>query len=266
MHRYLYMIILLSIPLFSSGEEISHDKWVTMPRDHYRLFTAFVCSFDGADDSDGDGDMEGNDRFGQPEWVAYEIRATKNIGKFKRPKWTTDKELFLEGVAPNDNTYKHSGYDRGHLCMKHIAARMGEQSDKETHTMLNACPQIHRFNAGIWLALEKQTADWADEKGVIWVICGPVWSREIETEWIGDDDEMKIPVPHKFFKIVVWEDQTKPTVQAWLFPHKEITKVEGEYDFEAYKVSVDTIEDETGIDFLTALPDDTEEEIEKEID
>ena len=151
----------------------NHDKWNTEPDDIIKTFRAYTVSFDGKDDSDGDGDIEENDKLGEPEWVAYQInRVNKPLGKGpNRPStWLTDKKLAKEGIAAKDDTYRNSGYDRGHLCMKYIAWRLGTNADWNTHTTLNACPQIHRFNAGIWLDMEKLTQKWADKHGRVWVI------------------------------------------------------------------------------------------------
>ncbi len=258
-----HFFLLLSFSHIALSDEYNHDKWNTMPKDQFRTFTAFVTSFDGKDDSDGDGDSDEKDCFGQPEWVAYEIRKAQTVPKIKRPsRWYTDKTLFKDGVAPDDKTYKHSGYDRGHLCMKHIASRLGKTADKETHTMLNACPQIHRFNAGIWLDLEKKTAEWADQYGKVWVICGPIWENKAERKYIGDEDEKKIPVPDKFFKIVAYELNNKLKVKSWLFPHQEIKKVDGKYQLSRYLTSVDKIESESQLDFFTSLEDTLENQIE----
>lgn len=247
-------------------DDYNHDKWDIQPKDQVRTFIAFVSSFDGTDDSDLDGDTEKDDCYGQPEWVAYEIRKIDKVEKIKRPSsWTTDKELFKNGIAPDDKTYKHSGYDRGHLCMKHIASRLGAKADKETHTMINACPQIHKFNAGIWLHLEKKSADWADKYGKVWVMCGPIWEQDKDKKLIGDKGEMKIPVPHKFWKIIAWEEDSKLTVKSWIFPHEEIKKIDGEYKLDEYKTSVDKVEELTRLDFFTVLEDEQEEELEKTI-
>ena len=260
---------LLSIFFFSlilAAEEYRHDRWNIQPKDNFRIFTAFVSSFDGNDESNGDGKTDQSDCFGQPEWVAYEIRACRSVEKIKRPsRWTTDAELFKLGIAPNDNTYKHSGYDRGHLCMKHIASRLGEKADHETHTMVNACPQIHRFNAGIWLHLEKETIKWADQYGKAWVICGPVWEAHAEHRYIGDENEKKIPVPDKFYKIVAYEKAKELVIKSWLFPHKEIKKENGKYPLNNYMTSVDEVERLTKLDFFTALEDTLEDRLESAV-
>lgn len=264
--KKLTLVFVLTIisPLFA--DDYKHDRWNIQPKDNLRKFTAFVSSFDGKDDSNGDGETNNKDCFGQPEWVAYEIRACDKVEKIKRPsRWTTDSELFKQGIAPNDNTYKHSGYDRGHLCMKHIASRLGKKADYETHTMLNACPQVHRFNAGIWLYLEKLTMKWADQFGKVWVICGPIWDNSKEKHYIGDENEKKIPVPDKFYKIVAYENEKGLTIKSWLFPHKEIKKTNGKYQLQNYLTSVDEVEKQTKLNFFTDLEDSLENELEAAI-
>jgi len=251
-------------PITPSSDH-KHDKWNTQPKDIIRQFRAYTVSFDGKDDSDNDGDEEENDKLGLPEWVAYQInRIDKRLSKSpRRPyPWIADKKLTANNIQPKDNTYKHSGFNRGHMCMKHIAWRLGRNADWNTHTTLNACPQLYRFNAGIWLDMEKLTQKWADKYGKVWVICGPVIYRDKDIKYIGDPGEKRIPIPHAFFKIVIREDRGSLKVLAFLYPHKAISRP---YRHANYLVSVDKVEAVTGLDFLTSLPDNTEEKIEKQV-
>jgi len=99
-----------------------HDKWETEPNDIIREFRAYTVSFDSKDD-----DMN----MGVPEWVAHEIKPhPQPLGTAPdRPRpWLTDTE---EGLAPTDDSYKNSGYDRGHMCMKYIAWRLGANARLE---------------------------------------------------------------------------------------------------------------------------------------
>ena len=159
-----------------------HDRYVTKPKDIVRKFRAYLTSFDSADDDDGDGKP---DRWGIPHFVAYEIKRFRGtLGKGpKRPSnWITDKELARAKIAPTDATYRYSPafrsvhpnwYDRGHLSMKQHAWRLGPNADWNTHTVLNAVPQRHAFNAGIWKNLEDKTAAWADKYKAVWIVAGP---------------------------------------------------------------------------------------------
>lgn len=159
--------------------DYKHDRFNTQPKDIALFFRAYTASFDSADDNNNDGTA---DKWGIPEWVAYELHKTpQGLGKGpKRPsKWITDK-----CVAPDDDSYKHSGYSRGHMCMKSHAWRLGENADWNTHTVLNACPQLQKLNGGSWLALEFETGKWADKYGKVWIMCGPVINNMTPTEWI----------------------------------------------------------------------------------
>lgn len=164
------MKAILSLALFSLlissllAEPYEHDKWGTSPSDHIRQFDAFISSFDSDDDNDGDTDA---DIWGIPEWVAFEIKGNQPLHKTERPSWVTDKDLHNQGIAPDDDTYKVSGINklkivkgsyrfvRGHMCPKSVAQRISEQAAIDTHTMINAVPQLQWQNNGIWKKLEK---------------------------------------------------------------------------------------------------------------
>lgn len=252
----------------------NHDKYQTEPKDIVRVFRAYITSFDSDDDNNGDGTGEA---WGIPEWVSYEIkRLDYNPGKSpKRPsRWIHDKNLFSQRICPNDYTYRYSNefrqshpnwFDRGHMCMKAIAWRLGANADWNTHTVLNACPQKHNLNAGIWLDLENKTMKWADKYGSVWVICGPVFNNKTPSKYLGEKDrgEMLIAIPDAFFKVVVKENSGNVDVLAFIFP-QDIPRKSGGYNYNKYFVSVDEVEKLTGLDFFTILPDDVEEDIEKQ--
>jgi hypothetical protein len=90
----------------ATSQKYEHDKWKTEPRELFFEYEAFVLSFDDLDDDDGDGT---EDRKGIPNWVSYEVRKKVKEYPAKRPKWTTDKDLFQKKIAPDDNTYAISG-------------------------------------------------------------------------------------------------------------------------------------------------------------
>ena len=151
------------------------------------------------------------------------------------------------------------------MCMKLHAWRLGPNADWNTHTVLNVCPQQQKMNAGVWLGLENKTAKWADRFGAIWIVCGPVCYHGTPMRMIGDTGEMKIAVPHAFFKIVIKEKSGGGfDVLAFLIPQEGIGNYSStNHDLRPYVTSIDTIEAITGLDFLTDLEDGIEQELEK---
>ena len=241
----------------SDGRE--HDRFVTQPTEAVREFRAFKVSFD----TDADGIA-----LGVPDWVAYELRRNASGERTSHPRpsrWFTDDDLHRQGIAPDDSSYRNSGYSRGHLCMKSHAGRLGPEADRETHTVLNACPQMQRMNGGIWLAIENLTGRWADEHDVIWIVTGPVFTNSPKT-WIGDPGEIPVAVPDAFFKLAIRHDGVTTSVLAFLVPmYGDQSHSSSKADVRPYLTSVDVIESLTDLDFLSALPDSEEDRLERSV-
>jgi DNA/RNA endonuclease G (NUC1) len=242
--------------------------------EHLRSFAAFASSFDGADDDDGDGRP---DTLGVPQWVAYQIqRHAGPIHGGARPSvWATDPVLAQSGLAPADDTYQYSAafrkthpnwYVRGHLAMKHHADRLGPEAGRQTHTMLNAVPQRTAFNSGIWEDLECRTGAWADQYGGVWIVVGPVLNRSRPRQWLGEPEkgERRSAIPDALFKVVAREgdDPHRPKVLGFVYPQEDRAYAKPPYPHERFLVSLDSIEELTGLDFLTSLPEGVQRELE----
>ncbi len=244
----------------------NHDRFDTQPKDIIREFRAYTTSFDSDDDNNGDGT---GDNWGIPEWVAYELRKEPSgLGSAPaRPSsWITDATLHAQEIAPNHASYTHSGFSRGHMCMKSHAFRLGENADWNTHTVLNACPQDQRMNGGAWLGLENATGDWADKFDVVWIVCGPIiFNDRTPSKLIGDAGEVKVAVPDAFYKIVVKDAVNGGLdVLAFIFPMFGGDDYgSSKADLKPYLTSVDTIEALTGLDFLFNVNDEIETKVEQ---
>lgn len=241
-----------------------HTKWGIEPSDLVYYFAAYTTSFDGTDDNNSDGK---DDVWGIPEWVAYEVKEEKNDGvdKYSRPKWLTDDELNKKGIVPNDATYAVSGtrklkevsgdyrYVRGHMCPKNAADRISMEAGYNTHTVLNAVPQLQWQNNGIWKSLEEQVTDWADKYGSVWVVCGPVFFGKTPAIWLGQETEVKAAIPDAIFKIIIRETEHGIETLAFIFPNV-IPK--SKKDYSEYITSIRRVEDLTSLSFLTSLDED----------
>jgi len=280
---WFFLAVGLSVPVTAAEfqpvelhPEYNHDRFVTLPRDITFEFRAYLTSFDSIDDNNGDGIA---DIWRIPEFVAYELKGFEGeLGKGPdRPSpWITDEILFRQQVAPSDASYKYSRafrsnhknwYDRGHLCAKVHAWRLGANADWNTHTVLNAVPQRHDFNAGIWRDLESLTGKWADTYGSVWVIAGPVFENKTPSKWIGEigKGELPVAIPDGLFKIIIKDSETEGEVDvlAFYYPHGGRDYKKGPFDHAKRLVSVNWIEKRTGLDFLTVLDDEYEEKVER---
>lgn len=143
--------------------------------------------------------------------------------------------------------------------MKLIAERFGNDAAHNTHTFLNAVPQRATFNSGIWLDLENLSAAWAQRFGAVWIITGPILVDSTPSGWIGEPDKggMQVAFPEALYKIVVKDsaDPDVPDVLAFIYPQIGPGYTAKPYRHMSYITSVDEIEELTGLDFLTVVPD-----------
>lgn len=191
------------------------------------------------------------EKYEQAEWVAYSLSKNDIVSiNRKRPYFIEDPKV--KTTSASWRNYKKSGYDRGHLCPAGDR-RKTEISYNETFYTSNISPQKHSFNAGIWNKLEQKTRYWAKKYNHLYIITGGILKDNLKT--IGSE---KVAVPNEFYKILL--DYTQPEIKAiaFLIPHQESKKPL--YDF---VVSIDEIEQKTGIDFFSHLPETLENELEK---
>ena len=191
----------------------------------------------------------------QAEWVAYSLdKSDIAYTNFKRPFFIEDPKVKTKSA--DWRNYRQSGYDKGHLCPAGDR-KFSKEAFEETFLTSNISPQKHDFNSGIWNNLEQKVRYWAKKYNHLYVVTGGVLTDN-NYKTIGKEN---VSVPKYFYKILL--DYTKPEIKAiaFLLPHEESTKPL--YEF---VVSIDEIEQKTGIDFFNELPDDLEEKLESSKD
>lgn len=240
-----------------------HTKWGIGPLDLAFHFAAYTCSFDSEDDNNGDSIPE---RWGIPEWVAYEIKAKKPNTEdpvYSRPAWMTVDSLYERGIIPKDETYHIKGtrelaevktnyrFVRGHLCPKETADRLGMNAGWNTHTFLNAVPQLQWQNNGLWKKLEADILDWADTYGRVWVVTGPIFFDKSPSLWLGQAGEIPAAVPDALFKIVIRQANNNTGLESLCFVIPNV--LPADKDYPEYLCSMQHVADLSGLNFLTAI-------------
>ena len=190
----------------------------------------------------------------------------------RKDVWLRDTRLSFD-IQLDDNYYKRSGFDRGHMARREDANWGSTAEDAKRNADLtcmytNACPQVAKINQsskkGLWGQLEKivlETGAQA-EKGrtaKILVFNGPIFKE--------DDPVFRgIQVPMDFYKIVVWLTDGGE-LRATAFKLSQIDKVDDidfeqldldqNAEFKEYQCSIESLEKLTHIDFSAIKAADT---------
>jgi len=180
----------------------------------------------------------------RPVWCAYHVTPNPLYETGKRPSFTKDRAA-ANSPAPSD--YGRGGYDRGHMVPNHaIESRYGKDEQRKTFLMSNIAPQTPALNRGVWRNVEHRIADfWPARYGEIWVVVGTIPGAGHET--VSGTD---IEVPGKFFQLVVAQEGMEVRALAVLLDQNVSWR---EWAARSI-VSIDELEEASGLDFLPNLP------------
>ncbi len=192
---------------------------------------------------------------GVPVWVGYRFEGGPRYDNEERPSRFSVDEDTRARISHDD--YTNSGYDRGHMAPNYgIATRYGREAQLETFLMSNIIPQAPELNRGVWRELEEDisgSGGIAERMGEVWVITGPVLGRSPQTL-----PGTSVAIPEACYKIVLDEEGGALRALAFLFPQD----IPDDVDPADYLTTIDEIESRTGLDFLSALPDEGEAALE----
>ena len=186
-----------------------------------------------------------------PNWVAYELTNSESDGEQERSNHFKPDPL-VKGDPVTTSDYSKSGYDRGHMAPA-ADMKWSEQAMRESFYMTNICPQIHNLNAGDWKDLEELAREWARKYGSIYIACGPIVEANYQT--IGKSHS--IAVPSAFYKVFLRKTRKGWASIGFIMPNKA-----GNRPLMTYMLTVDEIEEQSGIDFFYNLPDSIESQVE----
>ncbi len=207
-------------------------------------------------------------------WVAYNLKAS-HMGSLERPtKWTYDESTGAPAPSEQvnvDNTYatynNGDGHAKGHMIPN--ASRNGNATmQAQTFQYPNSVPQWHNgFNSGMWSSLEGalQTIGKSEE---IFIVTGTAFKKVGESKTIKytstpSDSSKSVPIPNYFYKVVLKVNKSGSTVTdakaiGFWFDNKSYSNS----TYSTYAVSVDQIEEWTGLNFFVNLSDSIEESAE----
>lgn len=204
----------------------------------------------------------------QAEWSAYSLSSKQLVKNTERTNdFRPDPLISTQSASLAD--YKGSGYDRGHLTP---AADMSfsERAMSETFYMSNMSPQAPQFNRGIWMYLESQVRTWAAKFGKVYVVSGPILEKPANSYHVIGSN--KVAIPEYYYKVILAplykdaqdlntpEDSENIIAIGFIIPNEKCDNT-----FWDYAVSIDEVENRTGLDFFSLLDDDIEEFVESKV-
>jgi len=186
-----------------------------------------------------------------PNWVAWELNASW-VGDAPRKsgRFLIEPNLPDEFYRVSHDDYTHSGYDRGHLVRSKERTKTVEDN-VSTFEMGNIIPQTPDLNRGVWLRFEDYCLDKAmKENKNMYIVAGGIYHDTITLKGEG-----KVVVPDSCFKIVVFSEETDPSLID--FTQLEIVSIampntagiRGD-DWQKYKTTVGHIQRSTGYRFF----------------
>lgn len=190
----------------------------------------------------------------QAEWSAYSLTSDQLENRVNRTDDFRPDPQITTGSATLDD-YKKSGYDRGHLTPA-ADREFTKEAVSETFYMSNMSPQFPAFNREIWQYLEHQVREWAKKFGTVYVVSGPVLEKSAEE--YASIGKNKVTVPQYYYKVILARNGESVIGIGFI-----ISNTKHKDAFWDYAVSIDEVEQRTGIDFFSLLEDSTEDEAEK---
>lgn len=215
-----------------------------------------------------------NSSKGEANWASWHLsRAWKGTAA-RQDDFRKDPELPSNFFSPSSTSYSGSGYDRGHLCPSDD--RDGSIADNSaTFVMTNMIPQAPNLNRISWLALEDYGRKLITEGKEMYIVAGGYGTGGVASSTSSLANTInngQIEVPAYTWKILVVlpvgkNDLSRITADTRVIAVAMPNRFDvNDLSWGNYRVSVDALEQSTGLDFLSAVPVGIQAAIESKVD
>ncbi len=196
-------------------------------------------------------------------WVACQFNDQNSDKNTERSDaWAWDPKVpssFATGTSNKHHWFSGTGYSRGHLIASHDRLQSRE-ANKQTFYYTNMSPQLQSHNGGIWLRQEQIVQSWGRNRGfrdVLYVAKGgTIKDGQIKSERI----KGKMVIPEYFFMAIVVKKGNEYHGIAFWTEHRKYSHT----SLRSVSLSIDELEQKTGLDFFHNFPDEIENKFEAE--
>ena len=183
-------------------------------------------------------------------WVAYPLCKLYTNGSAGRTNaWALDPLLGNDSAAPFGG---YAGdYARGHQ-LPSADRQCCYEANAQTFYGTNMTPQLNEHNERIWADLESKVRGYANTSDTTYVVTGVIVSASSKKE--RDSYGQSVTIPDAYFKAVLKYSKSS-TLGAWNAAafYLEHRAYSGSVSKE-HSMSIDELEEMTGIDFFVNLP------------
>ncbi len=209
---------------------------------------------------------------GTPNWVSWHLNRAWMGSAPRQDDFRPDPALPRQFYQVTPRSYSGGGFDRGHNCPS--ADRTTDLDDNSaTFLMTNMIPQAGNNNQRTWSKLEEYARSLVQRGNEVYIIMGCYGKGGTGTAGFATTlDNGHVTVPARVWKVlVVLPEGTddiirigtgKARIIAVDTPNDQSVNP----DWSRYRVSVDAIENATGLDLLSKLPTVVQERLESQID
>lgn len=196
-------------------------------------------------------------------WIAYRFDNTTGGNVGRNEAYKPDPELPSQYAAKHSD-YTKSGYTRGHLCAS-SDRQYSKEANQQTFYMSNISPQSgNGFNqsGSAWNTGEDKVQAWgyniSRSTDTLYVVKGGTIGEGMIKGYIKNE----IAIPKYFFMAVLFRSGDNYKAIGFYMPHENLKDDPDKKDPKKYLMSIDALEQETGIDFFHNLPDNIENTVE----
>ncbi len=206
-------------------------------------------------------------------WVAFRFDAITRARKVGRkdydikPQYPIDPFLNTSNGLESDARFNGDGgwYDHGHLCASadRLYSRIGNDN---TFFMTNMSPMKSSFNSSYWSVLERYVQDKGRNTSfsdTLYVCKGGTINQGMTLGYVSNG---RMPIPKYYFMALLKVKNGNYSSIAFWMEHKNYGVNPSEKDMAQHAISVDELEELTGIDFFHNLPDVVERACESRCD
>lgn len=249
----------LEFPRLYSGSDDTYEVTHTLSSASYPLNINYSIEWDGTKKAN--------------RWSCYFFcTGNKESNTSRSDAFGTDPDL-PTSVQHTLADYSGSGFSRGHLCPSGDRL-VSAEANKQTFYLTNMQPQWQNHNGVLWNNLEQQVRAWAAADGcdTLYVVKGATIDNSDQIYTAAEAQQIKsgssFPgiIPKYFYMAVLSYNKSTNTYHAiGLWTEHNNTSVTNK-NYGDYAITIDELEQKTGIDFFCNLPDTIENDVESKLD